>query len=184
VLGRSLDELPPQTRRVLAFIVGHVRAQAQAGAMRRADVRFTRGELRTASGLGDTQLKIHLARLVELEYLITHRAERGQGFTYELLFDGDAAASVHLSGLIDVEKLTGGNYDAQRSGRQGEQSASGRGEVGQKSVGDRAGKSLAKPALVRVVAPSGGDDGEMSAMADVVPPVVSYSNASSLAAAV
>lgn len=122
VLGRWLDELPPQTRRVLACIVDHVHARMQTGAqhvqMRREDVRFTRAQLRGARSFGDTQLKVHLARLLELEYLITHRAERGQGLAYELLFDGDAAASVHLSGLIDVYSLYTRDYDAPRSGLQ------------------------------------------------------------------
>jgi DNA primase len=157
VLGRSLDELPPQTRRVLAAIVEHVHARAQVGAERGAtrraeggfkDVRFTRAELRAASGFGDTQLKLHLARLSELEYLLTHRAERGQGFVYELLFDGDVTAAAHLSGLIDVASLQARleanpkahpypqnhlqnhpqnhpqSYDTQRSGLEAERSGS------------------------------------------------------------
>jgi DNA primase len=135
VLGRSLDELPPQTRRVLVAIVDHVRQQMHQRAVPRAEARFTRAELRAASGFGDTQLKLHLARLSELEYLLTHRAERGQGFVYELLFDGDAAATVHLSGLIDVASLQARleaspkahpcpqSYDTQRSGLEAERSA-------------------------------------------------------------
>ena len=35
---------------------------------------FTRRELRDATGLGDTQLKVHLARLVDLEHLTVARA--------------------------------------------------------------------------------------------------------------
>jgi hypothetical protein len=184
VLGRSLDELPPQTRRVLAMIVGHVHARAQAGAMRRADVRFTRAELRAASGFGDTQLKVHLARLAELEYLITHRAERGQGFVYELLFDGDAAAVAHLSGLIDVQSLKARGYDAQRSGleaqrsgTQAQQSAPGRGAVGQRSGPGRSSASAAKPALARVPADPADDDSKTPISGADMPPVVSYPKA-------
>jgi DNA primase len=192
VLGRSLDELPPQTRRVLAMIVGHVHARAQAGAMRRADVRFTRAELRAASGFGDTQLKVHLARLAELEYLIMHRAERGQGFAYELLFDGDAAAVAHLSGLIDVQSLKARDYDArrsgleaERSGLQAQQSAPGRGAVGQRSVAGRQAQPLAKPALARVPADPASDDGKTPISGADVPLVMSYPKAvpSSAAAA-
>ena len=184
VLRRSLDELPPQTRRVLAMIVGHVHARAQAGAMRREDVRFTRAELRTASGFGDTQLKAHLARLAELEYLITHRAERGQGFAYELLFDGDAAAVAHLSGLIDVQSLKARDYDAQRSGleaersgTQAQQSAPGRGAVGQRSGSGRSSASAAKPALARVPADPADDDGKTHISGADAPPVLSYPKA-------
>ena len=35
---------------------------------------FTRRELRDATGFGDTQLKVHLARLVDLEYVVANRA--------------------------------------------------------------------------------------------------------------
>jgi DNA primase len=184
VLGRSLDELPPQTRRVLAMIVGHVHARAQAGAMRREDVRFTRAELRAASGFGDTQLKVHLARLAELEYLIAHRAERGQGFAYELLFDGDAAAVAHLSGLIDVESLKTPSYDARRSGLEAErsdsqapQSASGRGPVGQRSGPGRSNASPAKPALARVPADPAADEAQTPISGAELPPVLSYPKA-------
>jgi DNA primase len=177
VLGRSLDELPPQTRRVLAFIVEHVRTRMQAGALRREDVRFTRAQLRGASNFGDTQLKIHLARLVELEYLVTHRAERGQGFAYELLFDGDAAASVHLSGLIDVRSLNARDYDAQRSGLQAERSVPGRGVVGQRSGAGRSASSAAKPALARLADDQPADDGQTRITGAATPPVLSYPKA-------
>jgi hypothetical protein len=66
-------------------------------------VRFTRKDLRAATGWGDTQLRVHLERLVSLEYLIVHR---GQRFDYELLYDGDGGAAPHLSGLIDVATIT------------------------------------------------------------------------------
>ena len=55
-------------------------------------------------GWGDTQLKVHLHRLEELEYLLVHRGGRGQSFVYELLFEskGDGRRSRVLPGLIDV----------------------------------------------------------------------------------
>ena len=182
VLGRSLDELPPQTRRVLAFIAGHVHARAQAGAMRREDVRFTRGELRGASGFGDTQLKVHLARLVELEYLMTHRAERGQGLIYELLFDGDAAASAHLSGLIDTKSLKPRDYDAQQSGPKTAQSAPGLGAVGRRSGPGRPEQPAAKPALARVPVDPANDGCKTPVTGADTPPVLSYQKAEPVAA--
>ncbi|MFN9503672.1 MAG: CHC2 zinc finger domain-containing protein [Rubrivivax sp.] len=177
VLGRSLDELPPQTRRVLAMIVGHVHARAQAAVMRREDVRFTRAELRAASGFGDTQLKVHLARLAELEYLIAHRAVRGQGLDYELLFDGEATAVAHLSGLIDVQSLEACDYDARRSGVKAEWSAPGRGAVGQRSGPGRQGQPAAKPALARVPAETASENSQAHISGGTVPPVVSYPKA-------
>ena len=105
VLGTSLDELSPQTRRALGSVQTLVTTQMAAQHLARRDIRFTRAELRAATGASDTQLKVHLARLAELEYLIIHRAVRGQGFVYELLYDGDAHTGTHLSGLIDTRTL-------------------------------------------------------------------------------
>jgi DNA primase catalytic core len=155
VLGRSLDELPPQTRRLLASVVEHVRSQARTQAVPAAEVRFTRKDVREATGWGDTQLKVHMARLVELEYLLTHRAERGQGFAYELLFDGDASAAVHLSGLIDTAGLH--EYDGKRSGPKVERSAPGRGAVGLRSGVVQALPLAAEQALARLPADQADD---------------------------
>jgi DNA primase len=102
VLGRSTDELPPQTRRLLIALVEYVNAQASERTIPKSELRFSRSELRAATGWGDTQLKLHLTRLAELEYVLVHRAERGQGYVYELLYDGDGCAVPHLSGLLDV----------------------------------------------------------------------------------
>ena len=124
VLGRSLDALPPQTRRLLGLIAAMVADRVTAQSVARAEIRFTRRELREATGWGDTQLKLHLGRLAELEYLLIHRAERGQGHVYELLYDGDGSAAPHLSGLIDPEALASGAYDEQRSGLRGERAGS------------------------------------------------------------
>src|SRR6185437_11238837 len=106
VLGRSLDELPPQTRRVLAHATEMVEQHCRERQMPRAAHRFSRREVREYTGLSDTQLRVHLTRLVELEYLLVHRGMRGQSFVYELLFDGTAASEApHLSGLIDVATI-------------------------------------------------------------------------------
>lgn len=129
VLGRTLDELPPQTRRLLALVSGMVDEHCAAHELRRADYRFSRRQVREYARWGDTQLKIHLARLVELEYLLVHRGGRGQSFEYELLYDGRSDAQRHLSGLIDVEALRC-MYDAQRSGVNAERSGIGRRVVG------------------------------------------------------
>ena len=55
-------------------------------------VRFTRRQVREATGSGDTQLKVHLARLVDLELVLAHRGERG-GFGYELAWRVRAATA-------------------------------------------------------------------------------------------
>jgi hypothetical protein len=145
VLGRTLDELPPQTRKLLALLVAMVEEACAAQKIGRAQHRFSRRTLREATKWGDTQLKIHLARLVELEYLLVHRGGRGQSFEYELLFDGaadGAAHGTHVSGLIDIEALKR-DFDAERSGLTDDQSGSGRGGVGARSAGSRVPESLA-----------------------------------------
>jgi hypothetical protein len=106
VLGRSLDELPPQTRRLLLQIDEMAMEECRRLEMERSDYRFSRRDVREYTGWGNTQLKTHLSRLEELEYLLIHHGGRGQSFVYELVFarsaDDDKPA---LPGLIDVEKL-------------------------------------------------------------------------------
>ena len=139
VLGRTLDELPPQTRKLLRLIVSLVEEQATALKMRRTDYRFSRRDVREYTRWGNTQLKYHLHRLEELEYLVVHRGSRGQSFVYELLYDGQAEHDQsHLSGLIDVTALrTACEYDQKKSGQNGNVSGSSRPQVGPKSGGGR-----------------------------------------------
>ena len=106
VLGRSLDELPPQTRRLLLAIDTMVTTECERQKMARSDYRFSRRDVREATGWGDTQLKIHLHRLEEMEYLLAHRGGRGQSFVYELVFARLAdSGKPTLPGLIEIEKL-------------------------------------------------------------------------------
>ena len=113
VLGRSLDELPPVTRKVLVAIVEAVKARP----VPRESVRFSRREVRAWTGQSDTQARAHLERLVELEYLLTHRGKRGQSFEYELIYDGDGGHASHLAGLIDTSTIKSSRgEDAQFAG--------------------------------------------------------------------
>jgi DNA primase catalytic core len=140
VLGRSLDELAPQTRRLLEVLDAYVTARAAEGHMERSEVRFSRRELRESCAWGDTQLKVHLARLVELEYLVVHRAERA-GFSYELAWDGAGRdGSAFLVGLLDPAALDAATaYDPGRSGQNGIRSGPGRPPVGGWSGAGRTG---------------------------------------------
>src|SRR6185437_3338826 len=130
VLGHCLDELPPQTRRLLSVILEMVERECRAQQVSRAQYRFSRRQVREYSGFGHTQLRLHLERLVAMEYLIVHRGTRGASFVYELVdgpadgspADSNAAHGIprstqpsetntaghrspHLPGLIDVEAL-------------------------------------------------------------------------------
>ncbi|HEX7771754.1 MAG TPA: hypothetical protein VF435_04990 [Pyrinomonadaceae bacterium] len=117
-LGRSLDELAPQTRRLLMLIDEMVTKACERMVLERSDYRFSRRQVREFTGWGNTQLKLHLHRLEELEYLLLHRGGRGQSFVYELLYDGNGKdGSPFLCGLIEVDKLRGNHdYDVNRSG--------------------------------------------------------------------
>jgi len=106
VLGRSLDELPPQTRKLLDVLDAYVSQLCAERSMERSSVRLTRREILDLSGFGLTQLRSHLGRLVDLEHVLVHAGSRGQSFVYELLFDGGGKCGApHLSGLLDVEAL-------------------------------------------------------------------------------
>jgi hypothetical protein len=106
VLGRSLDELPPQTRRVLGLIEAFVVERAQQQEIPRSGVRFTRRELRARCGMSDAAIRVHLERLVMMEYLRPAAGRNGLRFEYELLFDGDVETSApQMIGLIDIGQL-------------------------------------------------------------------------------
>jgi len=104
VLGRSLDELPPQTRRLLGYVRELVKKKA--GTVGRAQApTFSRKELREACGWSLTQVRVHLERLVELECLALRHGRFGSPFVYECLLDVDAPEAAAHIGLIDVEQL-------------------------------------------------------------------------------
>jgi DNA primase len=88
LMRRSLDELPSQTRRLLVLVEEMVRGECGRLRVDRRDFRFSRRDVRAHTGWGHTQLKMHLHRLEELEYLIVHHGGRGQTFVYELNWSG------------------------------------------------------------------------------------------------
>jgi len=135
VLGTTLDELPPQTRRLLLLTRDLVQARAKAEAVKPREVRFTRRELREATQWGDTQVKVHLRRLEELEYVLARRD--GGRCLYELAYAGEGdAGAPFVMGLIDVEALrlehaaNKQSYDDNRAGQNGGSAGPGRATVG------------------------------------------------------
>ena len=112
VLGRSLDELPPQTRRLLQLMTDWVAEQCQQEKIKQRDYRFSRKDVRAMSGWSDFQVKKHMRRLEELEYVLVHSGSRGKSIVYELLYRGEGeAGESFLMGLLDVKKL---RYDDQK----------------------------------------------------------------------
>jgi DNA primase catalytic core len=124
VLGRTLDELPPQTRRLLLLLEEMVSAGCRARGTDRTSFRFSRRQVREHTGWSDSQVRTHLGRLVELEYVLVHRGGRGQSFEYELLYDGGGGdGKPFLMGLVDPARLTtlqGQQYDSEFEGSGGE----------------------------------------------------------------
>lgn len=116
VLGRTLDELPAQTRKLLTLIQAMVAEEMQTQPLKQSELRFSRRDIRAFTGWSDGQLKIHCARLTDLEYLLVKGGGRGQPLVYELLFSGEDTDQPQLMGLIDPATLQ--DYDANRSGQQ------------------------------------------------------------------
>lgn len=130
VLGRSLDELAPQSRRLLEILAREVTRESVARAMAPADFRFTQREVRAWSGWTDMQVKRHLGKLVAMEYVLLHRGGRGQSFVYELLYDGAGSdGRPFLPGLIDIEQLKKwGGSEGEWGGRNREWGTTGAGQ--------------------------------------------------------
>ena len=104
VLGRSLDELPPQTRRLLAYIRDLMKSKRKERGAKTVTT-FSRKELRDVCGWSLTQVRVHLERLVDLEYLAIRHGRIGSQFVYEVLFELDTPETVAHVGLIDVAQL-------------------------------------------------------------------------------
>ncbi|MEO7172783.1 CHC2 zinc finger domain-containing protein [Flavobacterium sp.] len=152
VLGRTLDELPPQTRRLLGMVHAWASAECERLHIKRSELRFTRRQIRAVTGWGDTQLKVHLGRLAELEYLLAHRGAPGPsggvgGFHYELLYDGDGDTDTPLMMGLSAAPYRveeGFPYDPVRSGSGPVRSPLGRAMVGPRSGGGRGSKMAAE----------------------------------------
>jgi DNA primase len=114
VLGRSLDELAPQTRRLLTLLHGMVTPACKRLEMDQSDYRFSRKDVRQHTQWTDFQVKTHMRKLEELEYVLVHRGGRGQSFVYELLYDGQGAdGQPFLMGLLDPDTLSH-HYDSNK----------------------------------------------------------------------
>lgn len=111
VLTRSLDERPPQTRRFLTVLDAWIVTESAKRRVPREAFRFLAREARAVTGLGATQVKLHRHRLVDLEYVLVHRASRGQGVLYELVVDG----ADHATEGGPAPRTAG--YDPERSKR-------------------------------------------------------------------
>src|SRR5690606_496669 len=95
VLRVTTDDLPPQTRRLLEQLDELVTERSRELGMDRSDYRVSRREAREWTRLGLTQLRVHLGRLVEMEYVVPHRAGPGRGHAvfYELAWTASVSTT-------------------------------------------------------------------------------------------
>lgn len=106
VLGKTLDELPPQTRKLLNHITQHVTHEVAQLGIKPALFRFNRRWVREGIGWSEKQVRVHMQRLLDMEYVLAHRGGRGQRFEYELLYDGQGTdGNAFVMGLLDINKL-------------------------------------------------------------------------------
>jgi DNA primase catalytic core len=112
ILGRSLDELPPQTRTLLNHINEMVIKQCKIEGIEQNDYRFSRREVREYCGWTDFQIKKHITRLQDMEYLLIHRGGRGQSFVYELLYNGEGKDGNNF--VLGLKNMGNYNYDTNK----------------------------------------------------------------------
>jgi len=102
VLGRSLDELAPQTRRLLILLREMVDERCRREKLTPDVCLFSRRDVRRFTGWTEFQVRTHLTRLQEMEYVLPHYGGRGQSFVYELLFNGEDDGRPQMCGLLDM----------------------------------------------------------------------------------
>ena len=166
VLGHSLDDMHVQTRKLLLLVDQMATAACAREKIERTEYRFSRRDVRAFTRWSDSQLKTHMARLQDMEYLIVHRGGRGQSFVYELFFDGSADATQPTLPGLEHE------YDGNRSGLEGHRSGGGLAQVRGVSGGCL---GIESPASMRVPAPfygsglkiTSGDGAEEKPVIDV-----------------
>jgi len=98
----GLDELPHHTQGLLEGLCKLVDHRAHTLGIHRDHVRFTRRDARAHTSVGDTQLKVHLRRLVDAELVLVHAARGSRRVVYSLAFGygaDDATYGADRSGI-------------------------------------------------------------------------------------
>jgi len=95
ILGKTLDDLNSVSRDLLFQIEKMVQARTEALTddekgfnPRRADITFTRREIREYTRWPHTRVKRYIEQLADMEYLVPESGRRGQLYTYRLMYDG------------------------------------------------------------------------------------------------
>ena len=103
VLGRSLDELPPQTRRIWGMI-GDLVKQIAEGEEKKHCL-FSRRQVREFSGWSEYQVRVHMQKLEDMEYIGRRSGRQGSLCLYQLLLDAENKTTACPIGLTDIKKL-------------------------------------------------------------------------------
>jgi hypothetical protein len=121
-------------------------------------------------------MKIHLARLAEMEFLLPHKGGHKQSFVYELLYTGeDAEGRARLLGLIEVGSLHALPTTASGRGEEPLRSGCGRPAVGVRSGGGRGAVAPQEPKADEAL--SGVREARFeNAPPEILVPVLSYAN--------
>jgi len=103
VLGRSLDELSPPSRKLLMLIKQMCEERAKEEDQEHI---FNRREIREYTGWSDFQIRSHIKQLEDLEYLYGVTGRRGKEYVYELVYTGGGEdGRPFVIGLVDMEQL-------------------------------------------------------------------------------
>ena len=90
-------------RELLKLVKAMVEEKAKEQGIEPRLVRFTRRDIREYSGWSDNQIKAHVRRLEDLEYLAACRTGEHRGYRYELGAREIALKSAF--GLVDAQRL-------------------------------------------------------------------------------
>jgi DNA primase len=99
VLGRSLDELSPSSRKLLILIKQMCKDKTK-------DHHFNRRQIREYSGWSDFQVRTHIRQLEDLEYIYSVMGKRGKEYVYELVYNGEGEdGQAFVIGLTGIKQL-------------------------------------------------------------------------------
>jgi hypothetical protein len=102
VLGRSLDDLPPQPRRLLGLLYEILKPWSDAAEVSMSQCPVSLRQLLPHVPFGVSQLRAHLSVLVDREYMVSYRSHAAEPLQYRLLGDAVPTEGSHVClGLVD-----------------------------------------------------------------------------------
>jgi len=100
IFGHSLDELPPQTRRVLSAVQKLIKDKKIKQPHK--EHAFTRRDVRELIGWSETQVRNHIQKLEAMEYIVKNTGKHGALHSYSLLILESNKCDI---GIIDTQTL-------------------------------------------------------------------------------